>query len=50
MKNFDIDYIRTLLTQINDTVQAAHPDEDDDVSAIVWNACLAIEEKLKKAV
>lgn len=50
MKDFDSAYILNLLKQINDTVQAAHPDEDDDVGAIVWNACLAIEEELKKAV
>lgn len=46
MKNFNIDDIRALLLQINDTVQEAHPDEDDDVGAIVWNACLSIAEQL----
>ena len=46
MKNFNIDEIKTLLQQINDTVQAAHPDEDDDVGAIVWNNCLSIAEEL----
>ena len=45
-KNFNIDDIRTLLQQINDTVQEAHPDEDDDVGAIVWNNVLGIAEQL----
>ena len=45
-KNFNIDDIRTLLQQINDTVQTAHPDEDDDVGAIVWNNVLSIAEQL----
>ena len=46
MKNFNIDEIRNLLNQINNTVQEAHPDDDDDVGAIVWNNVLSIAEQL----
>ena len=46
MKNYNIEDIRNLLNEINDTVQESHPDEDDDVGAIVWNACLGIAEHL----
>ena len=45
MKNNNTEIIN-LLHQINDTVQAAHPDTDDDVGAIVYNACLALAELL----
>ena len=45
-KNFNIDDIRVLLQQINDTVQEAHPDEDDIVGIIVWNNVLSIAEQL----
>lgn len=44
MKNINTDKIYDLLKLINDTVQAAHPDCDDDVGAIVWNSCLALAE------
>ena len=38
--------ITRLLTLIQDTVNAAHPDPEDDTGAIVHNACLAIAEEL----
>ena len=44
--NFNTENIRTHLNQINDTVQEVHGDVDDDVGAIVWNACLSIAEQL----
>lgn len=42
-------YILELLHKMNDQVQEVHGDSDDDLGAIVWNTCMAIEEELKKA-
>lgn len=46
MKDYFTDDIRTLLLQINNTVQEAHPDDDDDVGAIMWNCCYSIAQQL----
>ena len=47
MSKFNIEEVKKLLNQINEVVLEAHPNEDDDVSAIVWNNVLSIAEQLE---
>lgn len=42
----DVDYIMELLHSLNEEVQRAHPEDDDDVGAIVHNCCYAIAMEL----
>lgn len=46
MKNYNAEDIRNLLQHIVDTVNEAHPDEEDEVGIMVWNDCLMLAETL----
>ena len=42
----NVNEIANLLNLIHTTAGEAHPDPDDDVGAIIHNACLSIAEEL----
>lgn len=44
----NITKIRELLEAMNNAVQEVHGGPDDDLGALVWNTCDAINEELNK--